>query len=76
MKLYNTINYYHISDTNSLYFNEIFIEKRLNETVGLLGGELTIGMGYYCPKYSLYIGGSIQFADNSYYELDTSRASN
>ena len=59
VKLWNTVQQDELSKQKLFKkkFSDLFIEKYLDTVVKILGGQISKGMGYYCPEYDLYIGG-------------------
>jgi hypothetical protein len=66
VKIYNSIFSYGLTEESPYdkYFRR-FDERFSLKAVKMFECEVSIGMGYYCPKYKLAIGGG-SFPQNSY----------
>jgi hypothetical protein len=60
IKVYNTISYYSLQDSVYTSYRRYFDKNYLMNIVNVLGCEVTVGMGFYCPKYELNIGGALR----------------
>lgn len=71
IKLYNTIYYYSLNDLVFTKYRSDFDRFCLNNIVKEFDCKVSVGMGYYCPKQNIFIGGSSLFVEGSYYKLDS-----
>lgn len=72
IKISNTINYYNLNDTPFQTYQVIFLNTYLQKIVTRLGCQISAGMGYYCPKYNISIGGASWFEKGCFFEIDSS----
>lgn len=70
-KLYNTISYYSLRDSVYSSFRRNYDKNYLMSIAEVLGCEATVGLGFYCPKYELNIGGALRFAPGTYFKIDS-----
>lgn len=70
IRIYNTINYYDLNK-GPLFskFTYLFENTLLARIIGVLECGSSMGYGHYCESVDLYIGGSLKFAENSYFEI-------
>jgi hypothetical protein len=71
IKVYNTISYYSLQDSVYTSFSRYFDKNYLMNIVNVLGCEVTVGMGFYCSKYNINIGGASRFAPGTYFKIDS-----
>jgi len=66
VRVYNSIQSYNL-DNNKLYksFVDTFNTAYLSDIIKKFNCEVSVGLGFYCEKYQLMIGG-LQFPRNSY----------
>lgn len=57
IKLKNSIAFSNIKNINYKNYEMLFYNKMLLKIIDELECGLSVGMGYYCPKYTIFIAG-------------------